>query len=72
MNLYAITYVAPTSDAPTRMRAAWAGTQADAKAKHKALCEEHERFNVDKPVPANVPTDKPGLLAWLNEREVLP
>lgn len=41
---------------------AWAGTQADAKAAAKEAGKPwHE---------TEVPTDKPGLLAWLNERNV--
>jgi hypothetical protein len=45
----------------------WAGTQAAAKAAFKELVAEHDRFNVDQPAPVDVPTDKPGLLAWLND-----
>ena len=40
----------------------WAGTQAEAK----AMSREHSRPSHE----TNVPTDKPGLLAWLNERNV--
>lgn len=63
MKLYRINY---TSRDDGKDYCAWVGTQADAKAKHKHLCELHERFNVDKPVQVDFPTDKPGLLKWLN------
>ena len=68
MKLYRINYTDRTDNAE---RCVWVGTQADSKAKYRELCELHDKFNVDKPVLAEVPTDKPGLLAWLNnERHV--
>lgn len=64
MKLYRIGYTNTTTKEECVW---WLGTQADAKAKHKELCEEHERFNVDTPLPVEIPTDKPGLLSWLNK-----
>lgn len=43
----------------------WQGTQADAKAARKEL-EAKSCVGV-KTEDVDVPTDKPGLLAWLNE-----
>ena len=60
MNLYKIT---ATHDSAGHL-CAWEGTQLDAKATAKAM----ENAATTKPVitPTEVPTDKPGLLAWLN------
>lgn len=60
MKLYRITHYTPAR------RYAWAGTQAEAKRVYKSLCEEFERFNVDKPIEVDVPTKKAGLLVWLS------
>lgn len=43
----------------------WEGTQADAAAKRKALKDE-DCDNINT-IEFDVPTDKPGLLAFLNE-----
>lgn len=43
----------------------WTGTQADAKLKAKELKAEYPDEGVYTE-PVDVPTDKPGLLAWLN------
>lgn len=67
MKLYRITYVDPKESAPRPLRAVWCGTQAEAKAKHRVLVERYERWNVDPAAPVEIPTDKAGLLAWLNE-----
>jgi hypothetical protein len=64
VKIYRITY----TNAKGRDCERWYGTQADARAWYKTLCEKHERFNVDQPVLVEVPTDKPGLLHWLNQR----
>lgn len=59
---YAVT-AALNDDERTKV-SKWDGTQADASARRKALkgmaCTDVETKEVD------VPTDKPGLLAWLN------
>lgn len=50
---------------------AWAGTQADAKLKQKELEAMHGRHNVGNFTAVDVPTDKTGLLDWLNHRAAL-
>lgn len=47
-------------------RLSWQGTQEDAKAKRKELAATPDINNVDT-VEFDVPTDKPGLLKFLNE-----
>lgn len=58
MRLYKVTFENGTDERSVR----WAGTQADANAVKKSVgpTAEPEVEEVD------VPTDKPGLLAWLN------
>jgi hypothetical protein len=51
------------TDATTRY--VWTGTQADAKAATK-LEQENDPTATVKWEEIEVPTDKPGLLAWLN------
>lgn len=63
MKLYLIDYDAPSA---TGTRRAWCGTQAEAKARLKELEQEYGRWRVGKIEQADIPTDKPGLLAWLN------
>ena len=48
---------------------AWAGTQADAKKAAKVMNDEHHFKLRDDPTieVVEVPTDKKGLLRWLNE-----
>lgn len=65
MKLYRIDYDA--SDDEDTSRIAWEGTQADAKRRAKELEQKHGHWRVDDPVQVEVPTDKAGLLAWLNE-----
>jgi hypothetical protein len=62
MNLYRIDY----SDG-TLARVQWEGTQAAARKAQRDLEQVHGRVNVDDFKPVEVPTDKPGLLDWLNE-----
>ncbi len=64
MKLYLIDYDAPSA---TGTRRAWCGTQAEAKAREKELEHEHGRWRVGNIEQVEVPTDKPGLLAWLSE-----
>lgn len=69
MNLYQILYV--TQRDPHTTLAAYEGTQASAKAKQKELESMHGRHNVDDYVPIEVPTDKPGLLCWINDNAAI-
>lgn len=62
MNLYRIDY-----SEGTLARVYWAGTQRDALTAQRQLEAAHGRVNVDNFKPVEVPTDKPGLLDWLNE-----
>lgn len=48
-------------------RAMFYGTQAEAKAGQKALEADVGYHNVDPFEPIEVPTDKQGLILWLNE-----
>jgi hypothetical protein len=62
MQLYRIGY--NTEFGP---RIAWRGTQADARKAEKDLEEQFGRHEVEKFEAVNVPTDKAGLLDFLNE-----
>jgi hypothetical protein len=55
MKLYKIT----ATDPDEGVMLTWAGTQADAK----RIRKEQGGVSIDE---VDVPTDKPGLLAWLN------
>lgn len=63
MKLYRIDY----NDENETPCFAWCGTQAAAKARVKELENKYERWRVGNAVQVEVPTDKPSLLAWLNE-----
>lgn len=52
----------------SKIGVAWAGTQAEAKAKHKDLMEG-DNYDIET-TPVEIPTDKPGLLDWLNRNVV--
>lgn len=65
MNLYKIEYTYRN-----RNFVAWAGTQASAKQKQKELEDEYGKYQVEDFIPVEVPTDKPGLLHWLNVNAV--
>lgn len=58
MKFYVIKYV---EDGIQRLR--WEGTQADTNAKHKVIQQTASETEV---VEFDVPTDKPGLLEFLN------
>lgn len=60
MNLYLISHTTPAG----RRVCQWAGTQAEA-ARLKAEAKKVDKRA--KSEPKTVPTDKPGLLAWLNQ-----
>lgn len=62
MRFYKVTF----EPQPGRPQTRWYGTREAATRAFRLLCEQHERFNVDKPLMVNVPTDKPSLLEWLN------
>jgi hypothetical protein len=72
VNLYRIEYgmtdrtVKPPVE---RILRCWAGTQADMKKRAKELTEAGA-YDIAMG-PMEVPTDKAGLLAWLNSYEVL-
>ena len=68
MKLYKIEYARRgVNGTETGTGTAWCGTQAEAKAREKELEHEHGRWRVGNIEQVEVPTDKPGLLAWLNE-----
>lgn len=62
MKLYKVTY-APHGGGQTQT---YAGTQKDAKKLQQAQEGKYGRFNVDDWVEVYVPTDKAGLLKFLN------
>ena len=66
MKLYKIEYEWP-GDNGTETGTAWCGTQAEAKTREKELEREHGRWRVGNVEQVEVPTDKPGLIAWLSE-----
>lgn len=71
MKLYCTTYIDDAKDDEHYGASVqWHGTQAEQKAAAKAL--KSEGMREVEPHQVNVPTDKPGLLAWLNEHEVRP
>jgi hypothetical protein len=61
MKLYRTKYIAGEGET----RYTWQGTQNDAAAKRKALKQEDRGGITTEDI--DVPTDKPDLLAWLNE-----
>ena len=57
-----------TSTANESTRGKWSGSQAEAASDRKALNQAgHKRDSITTD-EFDVPTDKKGLLAWLNER----
>lgn len=66
MKLYMIRY-----DDDNVERCTWAGTKVEAKRAQKALEQVHGKYNVDMVVGVDVPTDKSGLLDFLNSRATL-
>jgi hypothetical protein len=72
MKLYCTTYIddGPDDGSEPGPRAWWDGTQAGQKQAVKNFKALGMR-NIE-PQQIEVPTDKPGLLEWLNERRVMP
>jgi hypothetical protein len=73
MKLYCTTYIDDEKQLPSgdgEHGAKWAGTQEQQRKDVKFLRSENYR-NV-QPQVVDVPTDKPGLLEWLNDRRVQP
>lgn len=69
MKLYRTSYTDDEFEAqglPTR-RSVWHGTQADAAAVRKAMKSDGMRQIDTEDI--DVPTDKSGLIAWLNDNE---
>lgn len=60
MNLYTVCHTTPGG----RRICKWAGSMAEAAALKAEAKKVDRRVRVE---PRTVPTDKPGLLAWLNE-----
>jgi hypothetical protein len=70
MKLYFTKYIDDAAPNGSMFQQKWYGTQADQKKDAKALKSDGMR-NIE-PSAIDVPTDKPGLLSWLNERGVRP
>lgn len=68
MQLYQIRYIDDAAPEGGMFKQQWVGTQADLRTAAKAAQTEGMR-NIEK-LDVNVPTDKAGLLAFLNERGV--
>lgn len=69
MKLYVTTYIDDETSPPGYL-ATWSGTQAQQKLDAKqAKTEGMRRIET---LSVDVPTDKAGLLAWINERGVRP
>lgn len=62
MKLYRVIWI--DDDLPERHQHQWMGTQADCRALEKSL--RSEMMLSIKTIGVDVPTDKPGLLKWLN------
>lgn len=70
MKLYFTKFIDDEAPNGTMFQQKWYGTQAEQKKDAKALHSVGMR-NIEQ-MQVNVPTDKAGLLAWLNERGVRP
>jgi hypothetical protein len=68
MKLYFTTYIDDAAEPDDMHKVKWYATQADQKKDAKVLKSDGMR-NIE-PSAIDVPTDKPGLLSWLNERGV--
>ena len=68
MKLYITTATYRDDDGSTIATVMWSGTQADARGDKKSLKDLGSKDAAIKPV--NVPTDKAGLLDWLNNNRV--
>jgi hypothetical protein len=68
MNLYKIVATRTTDSETPDTETHWVGSQADAAAKRKALLAEGWTRREIETLDVNVPTDKGGLLAFLNEQ----
>ena len=68
MNLYLVTAEVDVSEDGTKFarRAIWSGSQAEAASARKELTARGARRKDVKTYAVDVPTDKTGLLAWLN------
>lgn len=70
MRLYRIEYEEWHADRGVRdVHAEWFGTQAEVAKRKRELLTGMDVCN-ELVTSEDVPTDKPGLLAWLNERKV--
>lgn len=70
MRLYRVRVTAGDENNPVHTK--WAGTQGDASSTRKELCSEHglgPRSSEVTIEQVEVPTDKAGLLEFLNEQE---
>lgn len=73
MKLYVTTYIDDEKQLPTgdgEHGAKWAGTQAQQR--HDVKFLKSENYRSIEAHQLDVPTDKPGLIEWLNERRVRP
>lgn len=67
MKLYCTTYIDDEQPEHLARRQHWSGTQKEAGAVRKDL--KAQMFRNINTVEVNVPTDKPGLIAYLNALE---
>lgn len=67
MKLYRITAIRRTDSDTPDFETHWVGYQADAAKKRKELVSSGFKRTEIETVDVDVPTDKAGLLAWLNK-----
>lgn len=70
MKLYCTKYIDDEAPNGSMFQRKWYGTQAEQKKDAKQMHSDGMR-NIE-PQQVEVPTDKPGLLAWLNEKGIRP
>lgn len=66
MKLYKIV-AKPDSSNPADTQTHWVGSQADAASRRKQLVTDGFKRVEIETIEHDIPTDKAGLLAWLNE-----
>ena len=65
MKLYRIDYAEYLGDGHESPRVAWCGTQKEVALFKKGIKEDDD-LNLEHISDVDIPTDKPGLLTWLN------
>lgn len=67
MRVYKVVFRPKNATINNERRIIWKGSGADAAKEYRVKVAECGKQNVEKPTHEDIPTGKPGLLAWLNE-----